>query len=84
MGAINAGTAWECRATGNVANGGGYYNLVPGTSVDYSQQDTAQLSLTDLACVAAAQGTLSHFNPGCPSENAMSSWQRSPQGTSEK
>jgi len=51
QGAINAGTVWECRSTGNLANGGGYYNRDPGTSVDYSQQDAAQLSLTDLACV---------------------------------
>lgn len=51
LAAINAGTVWECRSTGNVANGGGYYNRDPGTSVDYSQQDAAQLSLTDLACV---------------------------------
>lgn len=51
LAAINAGTVWECRSTGNVANGGGYYNRDPGTSVDYSQQDAAQLSLTDLVCV---------------------------------
>jgi len=51
QGAINAGTVWECRSTGNLANGGGYYNRNPGTSVDYSQQNAAQLSLTDLACV---------------------------------
>ena len=43
-------TAWEVRVTGADTNGGGYTNLVPGTSVDYSQQAAAQLSPTDLAC----------------------------------
>jgi hypothetical protein len=48
--AIHASTVWECRATGNVANGGGYNpaNATPGT--DRSQQDAAEDSGTDLAC----------------------------------
>lgn len=54
--ALNAGTVWEVRATGNAANGGGFYNRSPGTSVDYSQQDAAQLTLTDLATDGAGTG----------------------------
>lgn len=47
--AITAGTVWEVRTTGQITNGGGFYNLVPGTSIDYSQQDAPQLALTDIA-----------------------------------
>jgi hypothetical protein len=47
--AIAAATVWEVRTMGNAANGGGY--STGGT--DYSQQDAAQLSVTD----AAATGT---------------------------
>ena len=47
-------TVWEMRANGDATNGGGFYDRDPGTSVDYSQQDAAELSLTDLACVAAS------------------------------
>lgn len=42
-------TQWEVRTTGNANNGGGYSS----GGTDYSQQDTAQLSVTD----AAATGT---------------------------
>ena len=48
--ALAATTVWEVRTTGNSANGAGFNasrDAVNG--VDYSQQDTAQLSLTDLA-----------------------------------
>ena len=45
--AISGSTVWEIRTTGNQANGGGFADLDPGTSVDYSQQDSAQLALTD-------------------------------------
>lgn len=51
--AINAATTWEVRTTGNSKNGGGFADLNPGTSVDYSQQDSAQLALTDLATSGA-------------------------------
>lgn len=54
--AIALGTVWEVRATGSQVNGGGFYNRNPGTSVDYSQQDTAELTLTDLATDAAGTG----------------------------
>jgi len=42
---ISANCVWEIRTTGSNNNGGGYV----GGGTDYSQQDAAQLSLTDLA-----------------------------------
>lgn len=47
--AIAASTVWEVRTTGSDANGGGYSS----GGTDYSQQDAAQLTVTD----AAATGT---------------------------
>jgi len=41
-----ATTVWEVRSTGNALNGGGYDTAAATT--DYSNQDTAQLSLSDL------------------------------------
>jgi hypothetical protein len=52
--ALNAGTTWEVRITGAQTNGGGFYDRTPGTSVNYSQQDAAQLTLTDLAVSTTA------------------------------
>ncbi len=50
FGALDADTVWEFRssATANMLNGGGFNstNATPGT--DYSQQDTAHLTITDL------------------------------------
>jgi hypothetical protein len=54
--AINASTVWEIRTTGAQTNGGGFANLVPGTSVDYSQQNSAQLSRSDIATDGAGTG----------------------------
>lgn len=48
--ALPASCVWEVRTTGNDANGGGFSSARSGT--DYSQQDAAQLSLTDLACAS--------------------------------
>lgn len=42
---------WEFRSTGAATNGGGFKTGASGT--DYSQQDAAQLSLTDLAMTTA-------------------------------
>jgi hypothetical protein len=50
--AFDADTVFEIRSDGNDDNGGGFYDRNPGTSVDYSQQTAAQLTLTDLAMVA--------------------------------
>jgi hypothetical protein len=52
--AMVATTVWEVRTTGNAANGGGFNSARdPVNGIDYSQQDTAQLSPTDLYRVAA-------------------------------
>lgn len=49
--ALSATTVWEVRTTGSDTNGGGF---VPGSGgTDYSQQSTAQISVTD----AVANGT---------------------------
>ncbi|MHA1286350.1 MAG: NosD domain-containing protein [Candidatus Thorarchaeota archaeon] len=49
-------TEWEIRADGDPENGGGFYDRDPGTSVDYSQQAAAQLSLSDIATDGAGTG----------------------------
>ncbi len=48
--AFGAATAWECRTTGSSNNGGAFDSgvAIPGT--DYSQQDNAEDSDTDLTC----------------------------------
>ena len=51
---LPAGLTWEVRTTGHANNGGAYIDLIPGTSVDYSQQNAAQLSKADLACLLAS------------------------------
>ena len=45
--ALPSGIAWEVRSTGNDSNGGGFVTGASGT--DYSQQDGAQFSGTNLA-----------------------------------
>lgn len=54
--AIATDTEWEIRTTGAGTNGGGFKDLNPGTSVDYSQQNSAQLALTDIASNGAGTG----------------------------
>jgi hypothetical protein len=56
---LHASTVWEIRPTGSQSNGGGFYNRDPGTSVDYSQQDAAQLTLADIATDGAGTGVSS-------------------------
>jgi len=56
---IAVNTDWEVRTTGSPTNGGGFKDLNPGTSVDYSQQDSAQLALTDIASNGAGTGIYS-------------------------
>lgn len=48
--AVNATAVWRVRTGGNNANGGGYDAGIAGAGTDYSQQDAAQLTLTDIAC----------------------------------
>jgi hypothetical protein len=52
--ALNAATVWEFRTGGSNDNGGGYRTGASGT--DYSQQDSAQLTLSDLATDGAGTG----------------------------
>lgn len=47
---IGAATVWRVRPGGDDANGAGYDATISGAGTDYSQQDAAQLSLTDIAC----------------------------------
>lgn len=55
--AISAATVWRVRPGGNDANGAGYDSSISGAGTDYSQQDAAQLSLTDLVCQASDDAT---------------------------
>lgn len=48
--AINPTVTWRVRKSGNNANGGGFDSSISGSGTDYSQQDSAQLTLTDIAC----------------------------------
>jgi hypothetical protein len=49
--AIGAGAVWEYQTGGNQNFGGGYDSTISGAGTDYSQQTTAALVITDLACV---------------------------------
>ena len=48
--ALGAALIWEVRTTGNTNNGGAFRDVLPGTSVDYSQQNAAQKNIADGAC----------------------------------
>ena len=61
--ALSSGTYWEVRTTGDNDNGG-CYDAVNNGGTDYSQQDAAQLSLTDLATPGAASTTLTSTTGG--------------------
>lgn len=64
FGALGVATAWDVRTTGSDNNGGGFDSgvAVPGT--DYSQQDAAEDSGTDLACADGdAAGAFPGANP---------------------
>jgi hypothetical protein len=47
---INPTAVWRVRKSGSNMNGGGYDPSISGAGTDYSQQDTAQLALSDIAC----------------------------------
>jgi len=51
--ALHVDTVVEIRTTGANTNGGGWANVTPGTSVDYTQQNAPQLALVDIATDAA-------------------------------
>lgn len=54
--ALNASTVWEIRAEGSSTGGSGFVDLDPGTSIDYSQQDSPEFSPSDLASNGAGTG----------------------------
>ena len=62
--AIADATVYEVRTEGDPDNGAGFKDLNPGTSVDYSQQDTAQLTLTDAATSGIGVTTLTSATGG--------------------
>lgn len=51
--AINATAVWRVRTGGGDTNGAGYDPAISGAGTDYTQQDAAQLTLTDLDCLVA-------------------------------
>jgi len=70
MAFVDPNTVWEIRTTGLSTNGGGFANVTPGFSVDYSQQDAAQLSLNDITTdgagtmLTSATGGFTHAMEG--------------------
>jgi len=60
--ALSSELEWEVRTTGNNLNGGAFKRGASG--VDYSQQDSAQLSLTDCATASAGSTTLTSVTGG--------------------
>jgi hypothetical protein len=61
--AIGAGAVWEYQTGGNQNNGGGYDSTISGAGTDYSQQVTAALASSDLACTTGTS-TLTSANGG--------------------
>lgn len=53
---------WEIRTTGDNTNGGAYKRT--GTGTDYSQQNTAQLALTDINTLIAGDTTINSSTGG--------------------
>lgn len=52
--AIQSTAIWEVRPSGDANNGAGWDSGISGAGTDYSQQDAAQLTLTDGACLTAS------------------------------
>jgi hypothetical protein len=63
--AVDATTIWEFRATnGSATNGGGFADLDPGTSVDYSNQNGSELTINDGATAGIGNTTLTSAGGG--------------------
>ena len=56
--AIHQSTVWEMRVAGNASNGGGFADLSPGTSVDWSQSSAPHEILTKNLTTSGAGITL--------------------------
>jgi hypothetical protein len=61
--ALPASGIWECRVSGNDANGGSYDPGVTSPGTDYSVQDSAQVSYTDLVIGATTTQLTSSATP---------------------
>lgn len=55
--ALPAGAVWEIRPTGDDSNGALFYASQPSAGTDYSQQNAAQLSITDAVTVGTTTVT---------------------------
>lgn len=55
----NRDTNWYIRSGGNELNGGGFDSYVSGAGTNYADQDSPQLSLTDLATASASASVTS-------------------------
>lgn len=56
--ALSAGALWGVRPGGNDLNGCYFYDEIPGTSVDYTDQDAAQVTFANLTTPGAGSTTL--------------------------
>ena len=61
--AFSSGAVWEYQTGGNQNYGGGFDSTISGAGTDYSQQVTAALALSDLACTTGTS-TLTSANGG--------------------
>ena len=57
--AISTFAQWRLRVGGNDNNGGGFDPSIVGAGTDYTEQDVAQLALTDLATASASASVTS-------------------------
>lgn len=62
--AVQATAQWWVRTDGDNTNGGGYDSGISGAGTNYSDQASAQLSLTDLATASAGSTTLTSATGG--------------------
>lgn len=49
--AITSNTVWRIRVGGSNTNGGGYDSTISGATTDYTDQDAAQLTVTDIVTI---------------------------------
>lgn len=62
--AVGAGAEWRVRSGGDDTNGGGFDPTLSGAGTDYTDQDSAQLTLTDLATADGTTTTLTSATGG--------------------
>jgi len=69
--ALTAGALWGVRPGGNDLNGCYFYDEIPGTSVDYTDQDAAEETFTNLTTSGAGSTTLTDGDAGGLFTNLM-------------